>query len=314
MKRLILILLLSLPSFAEAQDYSVAFWNVENLFDTYDDSLTLDDDFTPRGTNHWTYRRYSTKLNSIFKIIAALECPDIIGLSEVENDRVLRDLCQGTPLCKMGYRFIHFDSPEPRGLDCAIIYNPHSFKPYTSRPIRIEQFRTRDILQVEGTTLQGDTLILFVCHLPSQLGGAEAAKRRLQCAQRLRLAMDSAATLHPQALIIAMGDFNATPKEDPLTQGLQLPNPHYTNLMASLPLDQGSYCYHGHWSFIDQIILSTQGPFQALQSGAFRHPALLEEDRKHLTLKPYRAFLGPAFHGGTSDHLPVFAHLTRKSS
>lgn len=311
MKHITLILLLSILLQVPAQEYRIAFWNVENLFDTQRDTLIHDEQFTPEGEYHWNKVRYEKKVQDIFKVIVAMDCPDIMGLCEVENDRVLRDLCMGTPLARQGYRFIHYDSPERRGVDCALIYNPRRFRPIGSRPIRIEAFATRDILQVEGITDKNDTLILFICHLPSKLGGAEADQRRLYCARKLRCSMDSATAAHPQATIIAMGDMNTNPHDQTTKEGLGLPCGEFINLMANPKSGAGSYCYQGQWEYIDQIIISTQGTLSASPGTSFQIPIMMEKDEKHLTNIPFRTFRGPVYHGGISDHLPVYTLLRR---
>lgn len=289
-----LLLALLLGSRVGAQEAKVGFWNVENLFDVVDDSLSAgDDDWTPQGAQHWTYRHYQRKLQDIYKTIVAMDCPLLMGLAEVENDRVLRDLCQGTPLARLGYQFVHYDSPDHRGIDCALLYRKDRFRLMESSVIRFD-FATRDILQVVGVASGGDTLVLWVCHLPSKLGGAEAEARRVRCLHRLKEAMDSAALRFPSATLLAMGDFNAEPHE--------LPDLGYRNLMASLPDGEGSYCYQGYWSCIDQMLTNNA----ALSASVFRPDFLLEPDVRRLTSKPRRTYLGPRYHGGVSDHLPVF--------
>jgi len=302
----VLVILVGIAIPTRAQEYKIAFWNVENLYDTYRDTLILDESFTPQGEHHWTQKRYNKKLNDIFKVIVAMGSPDVMGLCEIENERVLQDLCMGTPLSRKGYKFIHYDSPERRGVDCALLYNPKKFHPINSTPIHIEPFATRDILEVEGVTDKGDTLILFICHMPSKLGGAEADQRRLFCAKILRASMDSLASIHPQATIIAMGDMNTSPQDHVFQGGLGFSCDNYLNLMANTRADMGSYCYQGQWEFIDQIIISSQGSFKASPGESFQIPIMMEKDEKHLTSIPFRTYRGPIYHGGISDHLPVF--------
>lgn len=303
--RPLLLLLLLAAGVTSAQEVRVAFWNVENLYDTRDDTITRDDDFTPTGANHWTYSRYWQKQRDLYKAIMAMDSPDVVGLAEVENRYVLSDLCQGTPLARMGYRWVHYDSPDRRGIDCALIYRGDRFAPYFSEAICVSDsasgFFTRDLLHVEGLTPQGDTLILFVCHLPSRLGGEPAEVRRQHCAARLREAMDDARVQHPGALVMAMGDFNSNPGELLALSDLR-----------SLTAGQPSYCYQGQWSCIDQLLLLQEGPFSVDTAAPFRHPHLLESDPRYGTVKPRRTYRGPRYHGGVSDHLPVFVRLRRK--
>lgn len=299
-----------LPLSCRAQ--RIAFWNVENLFDTYDDTLTLDDEYTPRGAKHWTQKRYEEKLNQIYKTIMALDAPMAMGLAEVENDRVLNDLCRNTPLRKAGYAFVHYDSPDRRGVDCALIYDSLRFRPFRTRVLSLSDtsghYFTRDILQVSGVTSQADTIVMFVCHFPSKRGGATAEKHRMEAARRLRLAMDSARTDYPSATVIALGDFNATPLEPPMLKGLGLPCDQYENLMATLPPGEGTYCYQGHWDYIDQVIVS-KNTKQKAEAGVFRMTGLMTDDPRRLSSHPRRTYSGPRYQGGASDHLPVYLDL-----
>lgn len=333
-----------------APRYRVAFWNVENLFDTENDTLANDDDFTPRGANRWSRRRYSAKLTHLCQTLVALaERPDglgldpplLVGLAEVENDRVLRDLCLGTPLRKLGYTFVHFDSPDRRGIDNALLYNPKRFLPFLSQPISVSDssrgFYTRDILLVEGVTELGDTLIVLVNHFPSKRNGAAGERQRMHIARVLRSVMDTLAASHPSAAIVAMGDFNATPDEAAVQQGLMCgadsSGAAFVNLMAPLPPGTGSHKFQGQWSWIDQIVVSrnmtwlapllaearprqkspTVCPLQVLdlRGKAFAPDFLLLDDEKYMDKKLFRTYLGVRYQGGYSDHLPVYVDLTR---
>ena len=144
--------------------FSAVWWNVENLFDTRDDPHTNDDEFTPQGDMHWTRRKLQAKLQGIAKTLAMADLPDVVGLAEVENSYVLRELCQGTPLARAGYRYVHRNSPDRRGIDCALLYRTDRFRVLKDSVVRVsdsaEGFFTRDILVVEGVTAQGDTVSL----------------------------------------------------------------------------------------------------------------------------------------------------------
>ena len=307
----------------------MVFWNVENLFDTYDDTARNDDAFTPTGENHWTNKRYNTKLTHIYKTLAAmgeisdsgLQMPLAVGMAEVENDKVLRDLCQGTPLRRFGYNFIHFDSPDRRGIDNALLYRIDLFTPFLSQNICVsdssKHFFTRDILLVEGCTATSDTLIFIVVHLPSRRSDDNDRHRR-DIAQKLRYIMDTIAYAHPEAAIVTMGDFNASPQEPEMRNILMHDNDSlFVNLMDRSN-DPGSYKYQGNWSFLDQIIVSanlttgdTLCPFRLIDTkgSAFQASFLLKDDEKHLGQKPYRTYLGIRYLGGFSDHLPVYIDI-----
>lgn len=296
----------------ESFNKTIAFWNCENYFDTQHDTLKDDYAFTPSGDNHWTPKRYADKRNKIYKIIAAMKWPVAVGLAEVENDRVLRDLCLGTPLRKKGYNFVHFESPNPRGADCALLYREKIFHLLETKQISVSdsdaEFYTRDILMVGGI-LDNDTCYLLVNHWPSKLGGAFADQQRLAIAYRLRYLMDSLQRSHPDALILAMGDFNASPEEEAISKGLGFGRSNrnssgFYNLMASLPKGTGSYKYQDSWSYIDQFISNRELPVEI-----FSPDFMLSDDPKHLGKKPFRTYLGMRYLGGYSDHLPIIATL-----
>lgn len=332
------------------------FWNVENFFDTKHDSLKNDYEFLPRGSRHWTHSRFEAKRNHIFKTIVAVGeeggqpyddalMPAVVGLAEVENEVVLRELCLATPLVKYHYQFVHFESPDTRGVDVALLYRPQCFSVLSSTAICVsdatEDFHTRDILQVFGVASSGDSMMLFVCHFPSKRGGKGAEMRRVAVVRHLMQQMILAQHRHPTAVVLAMGDFNATPQE--LAQyalpsffecagasGLDTPaggsdsgSFGFVNLMSKLPSDEGSYFYQGRWSYIDQFLISsntvqlckTRKDIHAnlrLADGAahvFRASPLLMEDKRHMDQKPSRTYQGIRYNGGTSDHLPIYLTL-----
>ncbi len=322
----------------QAERYRIAFWNVENYFDIYRDTLKNDAEYTPDGDKHWNSKRYNAKRQQLYKTVMAMAegsgetlLPVVVGLAEVENGNVLRDLCQGTPLRQYGYRHIHYDSPDARGSDVALLYRPARFNVLRHRAISVSDtatgFYTRDLLEVLGCTHAGDTLMLYVCHFPSKRGGAEAENRRHDIAKRLRSLMDSAAMLYPSAIVVAMGDFNATPEEPCLTQSLGI-NPSidsaerqpFINLTASLPRHEGTYNYQGTWSYIDHFLVSREAvhPLQQkmlqVEGGraqVFRNPFLLMNNPRQLDSKPRPTYQGPKYVGGAGDHLPIFFTLLR---
>lgn len=330
------------PNMMGQSRYRLVFWNVENLFDTWDDSTRNDDAFTPTGDHRWTVRRYRDKLNKICKVVTALgesadsclsplkdvgrfEAPLVVALAEVESDKALRDLCKGTPLRKFGYEVVHFDSPDVRGIDNAILYRRDLFSPFLCRPLAVSDssagFLTRDILLVEGTTREGDTLIVVVNHFPSKRGGADSERRRRHVAKHLRLAMDTLSASHPSAAIVVMGDFNAAPDEEVIRKVL-LAGSDYVNLMDSLQPGRGTYNYQGHWTCLDQIMVpkrmierdgSLPGALAVCRCGGrvFNAPFLLVDDGKYLGQKVNRTYSGVKYLGGYSDHLPVYVDLVK---
>ena len=219
--------------FQEKVPFRVVSWNIENLFDTHHDSLKNDREFLPDAMRHWNYSRYKKKLADIARVITAIgewNPPALVGLCEVENDTVLRDLTRRSPLKELDYRYVMTDSPDSRGIDVALLYQRDLFKLLSSRSISIPPLKqhrpTRDLLHVSGLLLTEDTLDVFVCHLPSRSGGAkESEPYRLHAAQILRTEADSILhkRLHPQVII--MGDFNDYPTNKSIRKVLEAEAP-----------------------------------------------------------------------------------------
>lgn len=336
-------LLLLIPSAAKAQNhpeesknrkekitFRVVSWNVENLFDCRHDTLKNDYEFLPDAMRHWNYSKYKQKLAHISRVIAAVgewNPPALIGLCEVENDSVLNDLTRRSPLKELDYRYVITRSPDPRGIDVALLYQRDVFKLLSFRPVGIPPIQghhpTRDLLHVSGQLLTGDTLDVFVCHLPSRSGGAKASEPyRLQAARILRQQADSImhTRLHPQLII--MGDFNDYPYNASIRQVLEAEAPSYPllpkklyHLLASQSKTKsfGSYKFHGEWGLLDHLIVSgtlldTSSHFFTKESYAHisRLPFLLTEDSKYGGKEPFRTYKGMKYNGGYSDHLPVY--------
>ena len=300
----------------QAQDnvrWSVAFWNVENFFDTQHDTLKDDIAFTPQGENHWNAKRYADKRNKIYKMVAAMQWPAVVGLAEVENDRVLRDLCRYTPLRRYGYEFVHYESPDKRGIDCALLYRRGVFKVFESRRIDVsdstEDFYTRDILFVDGVLGEKDSCYIFVNHWPSKRNGAVAERHRIEIARLLLGLMDSLQQEHPTALVLAMGDFNAAPDEDAISKGLGFEGgcrnaAGLYNLMCKMAVGEGSYKYKDTWSRIDQMIANRE-----LKAEVFAPDFMLRDDTRYMGMKPFRTYSGMRYLGGYSDHLPIIVNI-----
>ena len=322
MMRCLTLLLLLLPMTMQAQDtlatITVAWWNVENLFDTRDDPRIDDDEYTPAGEKHWTRRRLQNKLQGIYKTLAMMDLPDVVGLAEVENKYVLRELCQGTPLAQVPYRYVHYDSPDRRGIDVALIYRTDRFRVTSSRPVGIsdstEGYFTRDLLAVEGVTADGDSVCLIVGHLPSKRGGDEADARRLAAARTIRQLMLELHAAHPAAAVIAMGDMNATADEDALTEGMAFGTDSVSpdgirNLTRRLPNDWGSHKYQGEWRYIDQMFLLAGDEWQVQKLKLMKYDHLLTEENNRQGVRPKRTHLGTRYEGGLSDHLPMLLRI-----
>lgn len=317
MKILLTTLLFLILSVANGQS-RIAFYNAENLFHPSDDSLTLDEAFTPAGDYRHTYLRYSEKLNHLSKSIISISenAPLLfLGLCEVENRTVLFDLLNETALNLEPYRFIHRDSPDRRGIDVALIYNDDRFTPIKQHFYPIcndsDTLVSREILYCYGL-IDGQTPIhIFVNHWPSKYGGvAQSEPKRMMAAEVLLKAVDSIQLTSPEAMIIAMGDFNAEKDETSIEQLIQ---DSATKLML-LPNDWpagGTHKFQGHWSTIDHFFISprVQSMLVRPNTSIHRPDFLLEEEGRFPGYRPYRFYLGPKYHGGYSDHLPVYLDL-----
>lgn len=314
--------------------YRIAFYNAENFFDCLHDSGKNDHDFTPHGIKGWGNAKYTQKRNRLFKVIAALnaECPlAAMGMAEVENDRVLRNLCRGTPLRSLHFDFVHFESRDPRGIDVALLYRKDLLHIDTAYvyPLIVPPdslSHTRDILYVRARLRRSalvsprnkasdssKVLHLLVNHFPSKYGGArETDGRRGAAAQLLRRIMDSIRAADPQAFILTMGDFNTEPN-DPVLQDLAAPP--YVNLMSAKTWTKtrGSHKFRENWSTIDHIYLNRRWlpSLRAQKAFLFDRDFLLMPDEKYLGEKPFRTFYGATYLGGYSDHLPVYVDVAR---
>jgi len=304
----------------EFSTFSAAWWNVENLFDLRDDPKTNDEEFTPTGDRHWTRRRLNAKLDGIYKTLVMMDLPDVVGLGEVENAYVLRELCQGTPLAQVPYRYVHYDSPDRRGIDVALIYRTDRFTVTASRKVNVSDsvagYFTRDILLVEGITAEGDSVCILVNHWPSKRGGEEADAQRLRIADTLRRQMVELHAKHPSAAIIAMGDMNSTAEEEAISVGMGFAgdsiSPDGIRLLTlRLPRDIGTHKYQGQWRYIDQMFLLADEPWEVKKLKLLRFDHLLTDDGNRPGQRPKRTYQGPRYEGGLSDHLPMLLRLAR---
>lgn len=327
----LLICLCCIAKFACSQEsFRVMFYNVENLFDCQHDTLKNDYEFLPDAPKGWTYARYMDKLTKIAKVIVATgseNVPDLVGLCEVENDHCLKDLTENSPLREAGYRYVMTESPDERGIDVALLYQRGSFKLLDTSSVsipseEINRHPTRDILHVMGQVVSGDTLDVFVCHMPSRSGGEEVSEPyRLFTAGILRAAADSVMNVRRHPNVLIMGDFNDYPDNKSIASvlGAVAPKgevqPHTLyNLMDGR--EEGTYRYRGEWGVLDQLIVSgflLQG-HKGLRTSydkaqIARHSFLLEEDDRYGGYVPMRTYYGKKYHEGYSDHLPVYVDL-----
>jgi len=307
---------------------TVAFYNVENLFDTLNDPSINDEDFLPQGKLNWNKMRYDIKLNRIAKVVNEIEetnKPDIVGLCEVENKAVLTDLVNLKSMDRFG--IVHFDSPDERGIDVALLYRKKVVKVLNSKPYRVSfpndpNDRTRDIL-LASLKIGKDTLHTLVCHLPSRRGGADkSAESRLTAALVARHIVDSIQKINPMAKIIIMGDMNDEPTDASLLDGLQAkPTPEEAkngklfNPMAALKAaGEGSYMYNKKYDMIDNMIvseglLSGKGFMYVEKSATIFKPDWIQEQNEKYKGSPWRTYAGSKYLGGYSDHFPVYLKL-----
>ena len=339
------ILLLLLPLLAICQkgdDYKVAsigFYNLENLFDTLDSPTTNDADFLPTGRLNWNTEKYISKQANMSKVIALLGgelSPDglaILGVSEVENRKVLEDLVAEPALKNRDYQIVHYDSPDERGIDVGLLYQAKYFTPLGSRAVPVGlkdpktgiQDFTRDILYVAGR-FDGDLIHIMVGHWPSRRGGeAGSAWARAAAAGVCKALADSIRTQDPEAKIIIMGDLNDDPDSKSLTQVLKarrnadkMENKELYNPMYDIYKEgNGTLAYKDSWNLFDQMIVSRGlvdkkvGGWQLYKAQVFRQPWMFQTDGAFRGY-PFRTFVGDIFINGYSDHLPVFLYLLKK--
>ena len=294
--------------------------NCENLFDTRHDSLKNDLEFLPDGSYKWTPYRYWAKLNHLGQEIVAQSdpVPDFVAMCEVENDSVMFDLTKRSLLRNAGYEYVMTSSPDERGIDVALLYQPASFALLHSYSIRIKPLPdtrpTRDILYASGLLITGDTLHIFVVHAPSRRGGEQASRPyRLLVASQLAEAVDSVYAISRDAKIIIAGDFNDY-ADSPALQYLY--EHHLINISSDAQGSHGAkatYRWHGEWRSLDQILCSPSLAARKQSSVIGDLPFLLEDDEKYGGKKPYRTYLGPRYLGGYSDHLPLVVQLKNEA-
>ena len=327
----IIIMALAGINTISAEPLRIVSYNVENLFHPAHDSVAgepKDDlEWTPDGERRWSYSRYNRKVENIARVLTNIgewDGVDIAGLQEVENAACLRKLCY--TLRRGEYDFVHYESKDPRGIDVAMIYKKSRVDTIQTKKLSIqtpprsstdghrqsdraelfttsreEKLVTRDILYVCAQVDQKVTLHLFVCHLPSQRGGAaESEWKRKTVKDVLQTAIDSVYAVHPDAKIIVMGDMNSEPKED--LKGLR--NRMIVESQKLKVESYGTHKYQGRWTCLDQFYTSNN--LQKISTVYIYDAEWIQEtDEKYLGLKPKRTFNGFRYQNGFSDHLPV---------
>jgi len=322
MKKILILLLFPTLVVSQTNKESVPdeniftmFYNVENLFDTINNATTIDDEFLPISEKKWNTSRYNHKINQLAKVFSSIiqdendnKMPDIIGLCEVENKQVIDDLLKTPIFSNHNFTIIHQDSPDGRGIDCALLFN-NQFELLQHDFILIDnpdaKKSTRDIVYVK-LKIKNKVVNFFVNHWPSRWGGQEETNyKRVFVAKVLRKYINI--NISEDEYTIIMGDFNDYPTNESLSEVLVGDN--LINLMTTdFILGKGSYNYKGSWNWLDQIIISKNflnSNVKIFSTGAFQKDFMLYTNKKE-EVYPSRTFGGNNWYGGFSDHLPVY--------
>ena len=317
----------------KSKEYCIGFYNLENLFDTIHDEGKNDYEFLPKGVNEWTSKKYNCKIENIASVLAELGSDvqpggaALVGVCEVENSRTLDDLMKAEKIARKGWKYIHKESKDSRGIDCALLYNPKEFRPDATRLVPYKnsdgsRHKTRGFLVISGT-LAKEQIHIIVNHWPSRYSKSPARER---AATQVKALKDSIAALHPDTKLIIMGDFNDNPDNVSLKDSLQakrdiaeaktlreLYNPFWDILRVQ---KRGSTKYRDRWQMYDQIIISgnmcgrKNGKLKYLKSDIYMRPHMMNASGKYKDY-PKRTHADGKWLNGYSDHLPVVIYLTK---
>lgn len=315
---------------------AIGFWNVENLYDTLNDQWKNDEEFTPAGTNAWTGKRYWVKIDHLAEVISQMGTdvtPDglaILGLCEIENKSVVQDLVNSPKLKSRGYKIVHIEGPDARGVDPSFIYNPNYFKVTKSVSYHVtlptdSTHKTRDILVVSGSFV-GEPLTVLVNHWPSRRGGELASRPNRNAAAKIaRHIADSITTANPKAKVVIMGDFN----DDPVNVCIKDVLKTYSDIKEASedkffnPMEKpykdgiGTLAWQDSWNLFDQTILNSQWlpknyeSWQYYSVRIFNKP-FLKSDFGNFKGYPFRTYSGGSYTGGYSDHFPVYITIAKE--
>ena len=333
-----LFFLLAINAFSQQNKLNVAiigFYNLENFYDTIDDPITDDAEFLPNGIQNWNTEKYITKLDRLSEVISRIGedvtpgGPVILGLSEVENRNVLEDLISTPRLKPLNYGIVHYNSPDRRGVDVAMIYQKNRFVVEGSKPFRLTtedtSFRTRDQLLVWGK-LDGEPIHILVNHWPSRRGGeARSAPKRRAAAALSRKIIDSLLAINPNMKFVLMGDLNDNPNNKSVKTVLDaklkiedVKDSALYNPMYKLYVDGvGTYAYRDSWDLFDQIIVTpgfingNNKTYTLIKAKIFNQ-TFLKQKTGTFQGYPWRTAAGGEYLGGYSDHFPVYAIFGRE--
>ncbi len=315
--------------------YAIGFYNLENLFDTLNTNTSYDLEFSPKGDKKWDGHKYYKKINNMAYCISQLAkevCPlgpAVIGVSEIENRTVLEDLVKAKDLAPMNLQIVHYDSPDLRGVDVGLLYNPRLFTVTSSSSHRLtipdeSDFKTRDQLLVNGI-MNGEEFHFIVNHWPSRRNGEkESRPLRVAAAKLSKQIADSIMQANPNAKVVIMGDLNDDPVNvsvrDVLGAKQKRDNVNADDLfnpMAELYAKGiGSLGYKGNWNLFDQIIISgnmlgnDRTTFKFWKAEVFNRDFLVQQEGQYKGY-PLRTFSGNTFLNGYSDHFPVLVYLIK---
>ena len=359
MKKILIIIaaLLLLCAGADAQNagkknYVIGFYNLENLFDIYNDPVKNDEEFLPEGKNKWTEAKYQKKLQNMAKVIRSMKEENgvwhaLLGVSEIENRLVLEDLVWEEQIREANYQIVHYDGPDRRGVDVALLYNPKVFTfiesesiPFTFEGSSIDfvmtkeqqdYFKTRDILMVHGT-IDGEHFAVYVAHLPSRAGGKKGGNQLRDRGGEIMYnhAMQMQAK-YPGIKIICMGDMNDNPTDPSMAEYLHgrefkedvTDADFFSPFTSMLKAGFGSLAYQGVWSIYDLLLVNNalanpvRGTFGLRQLhkngyyGRVYNPKFLTNQSGQYKGTPFRTFSNGAFIGGYSDHYPTYIVITK---
>ena len=342
-----LLLLMSLSASAQKtqQNYVIGFYNFENLFDIYDDPVKNDSEFLPEGKNKWTQAKYEKKLHNMAKVIRSMADNNkrwhtILGISEIENRLVIEDLVSQPEIADANYQIVHYDSPDRRGVDVALLYKPDQFTYLDSESIPFDfnsdidfsdtdtsYFKTRDILMVHGL-IAGEHFAFYVAHLPSRIGG-KGGNLRSRGAEIIYNHSRRMEAKYPGIKIVAMGDMNDNPTDDSMAKYLHgqehlenvTPTEFYSPYISMLKAGYGSLCYQGVWSIYDLELVNynlahapdgglkiqpvTKNHGKEYYGVVFKRPWMTTQKGQYKGY-PFRTFSNGAFVGGYSDHYPTY--------
>lgn len=342
-----LLLLMSLSASAQKtqQNYVIGFYNLENLFDIYDDPVKNDNEFLPEGKNKWTQAKYEKKLHNMAKVIRSMADNNkrwhtILGISEIENRLVIEDLVSQPEIADANYQIVHYDSPDRRGVDVALLYKPDQFTYLDSESIPFDfnsdidfsdtdtsYFKTRDILMVHGL-IAGEHFAFYVAHLPSRIGG-KGGNLRSRGAEIIYNHSREMEAKYPGIKIVAMGDMNDNPTDDSMAKYLHgqerlenvTPTEFFSPYISMLKAGYGSLCYQGVWSIYDLELVNynlahapdgglkiqpvTKNHGKEYYGVVFKRPWMTTQKGQYKGY-PFRTFSNGAFVGGYSDHYPTY--------